>query len=95
MLLHLAAYIIIQVHERDKNTDFCLLLVRYWQRYNSPFTKLVVMSATIDSTMFANYFMTSKGPAPIVDISGKMYKVSEHYLDSMMRFGFAKSVKIK
>lgn len=51
------------------------------------------MSATIDSAMFANYFTTSEGPAPVVDISGKFYKVSEYYLDSIMRFGFTESVK--
>ena len=85
---------LIQVHERDKDTDFCLLLVRYWQRYNSRLVKIILMSATIDSAMFANYFTTSEGPAPVVDISGKFYKVSEYYLDSIMRFGFTESVKI-
>ena len=81
------------MHERDKDTDFCLLLVRHWQRYNSPLVKIVLMSATIDSTMFANYFTTAEGPAPVVDISGKFYEVTEVYLDSIMRFGFTESVK--
>lgn len=51
------------------------------------------MSATIDSTMFSNYFTTAEGPAPVVDISGKFYEVTEVYLDSIMRFGFSESVK--
>ena len=85
-------YVIFQVHERDKDTDFCLLLVRHLQAINSPFVKVVLMSATIDSSMFANYFASSEGPAPVVDISGKFYKVNEVYLGSMMRFGVSESV---
>lgn len=81
-----------QVHERDKDTDFCLLLVRHLQATNSPLVKIVLMSATIDSSMFANYFATSEGPAPVVDISGKFFEVTEVYLGSMIRFGVTESV---
>lgn len=84
----------LQVHERDKDTDFCLLLVRYLQSFNSPLVKIVLMSATIDSSMFANYFTTSQGPAPVVDISGKFYDVTEVYLGSMIRFGVTESVSL-
>ena len=80
------------MHERDKDTDFCLLLVRYLQSLNSPLVKIVLMSATIDSSMFANYFTTSKGPAPVVDISGKFFPVTEVYLESLIRFGTTESV---
>jgi len=50
------------------------------------------MSATIDSSMFANYFTTSEGPAPVVDISGKSFPVTEVYLDSLIRFAATESV---
>jgi len=47
--------IIDEVHERTQETDFCLLLVKNLQSFGFPL-KLILMSASIQSDLFAMYF---------------------------------------
>lgn len=47
-----------EVHERDIDIDFVLVLVKFLLEKNSK-TKLILMSATIATTLFANYFSRS------------------------------------
>lgn len=77
--------IIDEVHERDQDIDFALLLVKKFLMTNSGNVKVVLMSATFDTSMFAEYFSLSlKGdPAPIIEISGKTKEVTEHYLHEL------------
>lgn len=63
--------IIDEVHERDINTDFMLILVREMVRAN-PQLKVVLMSATIDTQMFSDYF----GQCRIVEIEQRLHHVS-------------------
>lgn len=44
-----------EVHERDMDIDFTLILVKQLLRYNNKI-KLILMSATIATKLFANYF---------------------------------------
>jgi len=41
--------------------------------------KLVITSATIDSVRFSRHFRTSRGPAPVVEVSGRNYPVEVCY----------------
>lgn len=78
-----------EVHERDQDTDFALLVVKKLLRTNSKHVKVILMSATIDSLMFAKYF-TIPGvgkPAPVIEIEGKAKEVSEHYLLELRGIG--------
>ena len=47
--------IVDEVHERDINTDFLLILLRELLNKN-PELKIVVMSATVNSEKFSQYF---------------------------------------
>jgi ATP-dependent RNA helicase TDRD9 len=81
-----------EVHERDEDMDFLLLLVRKLLRTNSPMVKVILMSATIDVDKFAKYFSTPMEnkllPAPIIDIPNRSpYNVSIYYLDDMENLG--------
>lgn len=78
-----------EVHERDQDTDFALLVVKKLLRTNSKHVKVILMSATIDSLLFARYF-TIPGlgkSAPVVEIEGKAKEVSEHYLLELAGIG--------
>nr|CAH7761914.1 unnamed protein product [Callosobruchus chinensis] len=65
-----------EAHERDVNTDLLMNLLREAVQRN-PNLKVVVMSATIDTAMFSNYF----GGAPIIEIPGFTHPVKQHFLD--------------
>lgn len=43
-----------EVHERDVETDFLLVVVRELLRHH-PSLRVVVMSATLDASMFTRY----------------------------------------
>lgn len=46
--------IVDEVHERDVDTDFLLVVVRELLSHH-PSLRVVVMSATLDATMFTRY----------------------------------------
>jgi ATP-dependent helicase HrpA len=66
--------IVDEAHERSLNIDF---LLGYLKRLlpKRPDLKVIITSATIDATRFAEHFGSSRGPAPIVEVSGRMYPV--------------------
>lgn len=84
-----------EVHERDSDTDLALLIVKKLLFLNSRHVKVVLMSATMDTTDFAKYFShVIDGPlgggselAPTVPISGRMFKVTQTFLDDLTAFG--------
>ncbi|KAJ6000179.1 hypothetical protein N7481_000588 [Penicillium waksmanii] len=85
--------IIDEVHVRDIGIDFVMLLLRNFVRNcqgngrNAP--KITLMSATVDTKLFSNYF-SLKGPegsrifAPHITIPGRQYPVQHHYLDEIL-----------
>ncbi|XP_014672536.1 PREDICTED: putative ATP-dependent RNA helicase TDRD9, partial [Priapulus caudatus] len=80
-----------EVHERDQDTDFALLVVRKLLRSNSRHVKVVLMSATFDCDMFAQYFsIPVEGhlePAPVFNIEGKSFQVQEFYVEELRTIG--------
>ena len=77
----LAAYdtiIIDEAHERSLNIDF---LLGYVQRLlpRRPDLKLIVTSATIDAERFARHFAQGGKPAPVIEVSGRLYPVEVRY----------------
>ena len=85
-----------EVHERDQETDFCLLLVKMLQSLNSKGVKIVLMSATAESKKFANYFARKPPlenphqqlqPAPIFKVKGRTFRVQDFYLDDLRELG--------
>src|SRR5690606_9518060 len=68
--------IIDEAHERSLNIDFLLGYLR--QLVEGPRRgdlKLVITSATIDSARFAAHFAGPDGPAPVIEVSGRLYPV--------------------
>jgi ATP-dependent helicase HrpA len=66
--------IIDEAHERSLNIDF---LLGYLKRLlpRRPDLKVVITSATIDAERFALHFAGGSGPAPVINVSGRLYPV--------------------
>ncbi|WP_427915579.1 ATP-dependent RNA helicase HrpA [Ramlibacter sp. MMS24-I3-19] len=70
--------IIDEAHERSLNIDFLLGYLREILP-RRPDLKVVVTSATIDAERFAEHFSSTKGKAPVIYVSGRMYPVEQRY----------------
>ncbi len=70
--------IIDEAHERSLNIDFLLGYLRQLLP-RRPDLKVIVTSATIDADRFARHFESSKGPAPIIMVSGRLFPVEQRY----------------
>ncbi|HQY77894.1 MAG TPA: DEAD/DEAH box helicase, partial [Rhodoferax sp.] len=70
--------IIDEAHERSLNIDFLLGYLRQILP-RRPDLKIIVTSATIDAQRFADHFKSSKGPAPVIMVSGRMFPVETRY----------------
>jgi HrpA-like RNA helicase len=81
-----------EVHERDLNTDFLLIILRQLLP-KRPNLKLILMSATLNASMFAEYFGGASNnaaaihsgagggafvvPVPMVEIEGRAHPVTQ------------------
>ncbi len=70
--------IIDEAHERSLNIDFLLGYIRQILP-RRPDLKVVVTSATIDADRFARHFESAKGPAPIIQVSGRTFPVEQRW----------------
>ncbi|MBB3256407.1 ATP-dependent helicase HrpA [Paraburkholderia bannensis] len=70
--------IIDEAHERSLNIDF---LLGYLKEIlpRRPDLKLIVTSATIDADRFARHFGSDDKPAPVIEVSGRLYPVEVRY----------------
>lgn len=70
--------IIDEAHERSLNIDFLLgFLSQLIQKRKD--LKVIITSATIDAEQFATHFQTGGKPAPIIEVSGRLYPVEIRY----------------
>ncbi|XP_070836021.1 ATP-dependent RNA helicase TDRD9 [Chaetodon trifascialis] len=78
-----------EVHERTEDMDFILLVLRILLHYNSPYVKIILMSATINCREFAEYFGTQiqgkMTPAYVFEVEGAPYSIEEFYLDDLLK----------
>src|SRR5436305_11731498 len=70
--------IIDEAHERSLNIDFLLGYLHRLLPKRSDL-RLIITSATIDATRFAEHFRSDEGPAPIIEVSGRTYPVDVLY----------------
>ena len=77
----LSAYdtlIIDEAHERSLNIDFLLGYLRQLLA-KRPDLKVIVTSATLDAERFARHFGTPEKPAPVIEVSGRLYPIEMRY----------------
>jgi ATP-dependent helicase HrpA len=77
----LSAYdtiIIDEAHERSLNIDFLLGYLKQLLP-RRPDLKVIVTSATIDAQRFSEHFAGPAGPAPVIEVSGRLYPVEIRY----------------
>ncbi|KAJ7492616.1 hypothetical protein FB451DRAFT_1078824 [Mycena latifolia] len=77
-----------EVHERDVDTDLLLVVLKQLmadrKRRNLPL-KIILMSATIDPTLFQHYFPDDQGkPAKVVEVPGRSFPVTKHFMDDFL-----------
>ncbi|MDH3461716.1 MAG: AAA family ATPase, partial [Burkholderiaceae bacterium] len=78
LLLAYDTLIIDEAHERSLNVDFLLgYLCRLLPR--RPDLKVVVTSATLDAVQFAKHFTGAQGPAPVIQVSGRLFPVEQRW----------------
>jgi ATP-dependent helicase HrpA len=70
--------IIDEAHERSLNIDFLLGYLKQLLP-KRPDLKLIITSATIDADRFARHFGTLEKPAPVIEVSGRLYPVEVRY----------------
>lgn len=62
--------IVDEIHERDVNTDFIMVVLRDMV-HTYPDVRLILMSATIDTSLFSEYF----NDCPVVEVPGRSFPV--------------------
>jgi ATP-dependent helicase HrpA len=70
--------IIDEAHERSLNIDFLLGYLKEVLA-RRPELKLIVTSATIDAERFARHFASRHGPAPVIQVSGRLFPVEQRW----------------
>lgn len=78
-----------EAHERDVNTDLLMNLLQYAMKIN-PKLRLIIMSATIDTDIFKQYFNN----AALFNIPGRTFSVKEHYIDTNKTINYEKTLKM-
>ncbi|GAA5851262.1 hypothetical protein JCM5353_007711, partial [Sporobolomyces roseus] len=79
-----------EVHERDVDTDLLLFVLRRLlherRKIGKKEIKVVLMSATIDPTLFTNYFKDPDSGmlAPTVEVPGRSFPVEKYWLDDIV-----------
>ncbi|XP_074032862.1 tudor domain containing 9 protein spindle E isoform X2 [Leptinotarsa decemlineata] len=87
-LHHYTHIIIDEVHERNQDLDFLMLIVRRFLFTNSPRTRVILMSATIEAEEFAYYFrcqnLNTSLPAPIIYVNKQnLFVKTTFYLENL------------
>ena len=68
-----------EIHERDLNSDFLLIILKGLLP-SRPNLKLILMSATLNADLFAEYF----NGAPIISVPGRTFPVEAFYLEDVL-----------
>lgn len=68
--------IVDEIHERDVNSDFIMVVLKDMV-HTYPDLRVILMSATIDTTMFSEYF----GKCPVIEIPGRSFPVTQVFLE--------------
>ncbi|MES1914125.1 MAG: hypothetical protein MHM6MM_006248, partial [Cercozoa sp. M6MM] len=72
-----------EVHERSVDVDVLLLQLRRLLRARTNL-RVILMSATVNAKLFANYFATKDGPAPVLQVPGRTFPVEVLNLEHVL-----------
>lgn len=72
--------IVDEIHERDVNSDFIMVVLRD-MIHMYPDLRVILMSATIDTNLFSDYFNN----CPVVEVSGRGYPVQQYFLEDCIQ----------
>jgi len=77
-----------EVHERDVDTDLLLVVLKRLladRKAKGKPIKVILMSATIDPTLFQQYFPDGHGlPSKVIEIPGRAFPVKKYFLDEFV-----------
>ena len=77
-----------EVHERDVDTDLLLVVLKRLladRKARGKPIKVILMSATIDPTLFQQYFPDHQGqPSKVIEVPGRAFPVRKHFLDEFI-----------
>lgn len=73
--------IIDEIHERDINSDFILVLLQSLIQKRKDL-RVILMSATLQADLFSNYF----GNAPVINVEGYVHPVQDLFLEDLVPF---------
>lgn len=79
LLTNVSHVIVDEVHERSQDSDFLLLILKNILRERKDL-KVILMSATLNASLFSNYF----GGAPVLDIPGRTFPVEQLFLEDIL-----------
>ncbi|XP_076264863.1 dosage compensation regulator mle [Rhynchophorus ferrugineus] len=68
--------IVDEIHERDVNSDFIMVVLRD-MIHTYPDLRVILMSATIDTSLFSKYFNN----CPVFEIEGRAFPVKQYFLE--------------
>lgn len=84
MLDSVSHIIVDEVHERSEESDFLLLILKELLAKRRDL-RVILMSATLNATLFSNYF----GSAPVLEIPGRTFPVEQLFVEDILeRSGF-------
>eukprot|EP00796_Vickermania_ingenoplastis_P007345 gene7345-5179_t len=81
LLTGISVLIIDEIHERDINSDFILVLLQGLIKKRKDL-RVILMSATLQAELFSSYF----GNAPVVNVEGYVYPVQELFLEDLVPY---------
>lgn len=89
-----------EIHERNLETDFALLVVKKLLNTNSRHVKIILMSATVDSAKFSTYFQKVYAGkfimAPVLSVNQpRKFAIQVHYLHELSSLGELPDVKFE
>ncbi|XP_017781544.1 PREDICTED: putative ATP-dependent RNA helicase DHX57 [Nicrophorus vespilloides] len=79
MLSNVTHIIVDEVHERSEESDFLLLILRDLLPLR-PNLKIILMSATLNASIFSDYF----GDVPVLEIPGRTFPVEQLFLEDII-----------
>ncbi|KAA8913570.1 hypothetical protein TRICI_003174 [Trichomonascus ciferrii] len=80
-LTNVSHVVVDEIHERSLDSSYLLILLKRLMK-RSPKLKIILMSATVDTTAFFKYFDNKIG---YTHIEGRTFPVTDYYLDDVIQ----------